>query len=214
MDKVEYQERSRKLRVPQRCPLVGYCQRWAWTVYFYSNTHLPNPPDDIADVLRRAGDLPVDYNEKKVMLEVESPEIARGDDFEWAHNLCPEVPLFDRSHTPAHVPNEAVTDFSWVKEDGMEYVEHKHFSECLEFIRDTERTPKLPRRSLSAKLRFQILKRDNFTCTYCGKSREHDGVVLHVDHKTSLKDGGTDDPGNLVTSCNTCNFGKGAESVP
>ena len=214
MDKANYQARSRKLRVPQRCPLVGYCQRWAWTVYFYSYADLPNPTDDIADVLRRAGDLPVDYDERKVTLAVESPEICHGDDFQYAHNLCPEVPLFDRLHTPAHVPNEAVSDFSWLKGHGMEYVEHKHFSECLEFIKDGVTKSKPTRKSLPPKLRFQILKRDNFTCVYCGKSRENDGVVLHVDHKTSLKDGGTDDPDNLVTSCTACNFGKGADSLP
>ncbi len=213
MNKAEYQDRSRKLRVPQRCPLVGYCQRWAWTVYFYSYTELPNRTNGIADVLRDAGDLPEDYDDKKIMLAVEAPEISRGDDYQCAQNLCPEVPLFDRYHTPGHVPNEAITSFSWLKDSGMEYVEHKHFSECLEFIQNTGAKPKAQRKSLPSKLRFQILKRDNFTCSYCGKSAE-DGAVLHVDHKISVKDGGTDHPGNLLTSCTDCNFGKGADSLP
>jgi 5-methylcytosine-specific restriction endonuclease McrA len=95
----------------------------------------------------------------------------------------------------------------------MEYVEHKHFSECLEFVQHTGIKPKPPRKSIPPKLRFQILKRDNYTCIYCGKSST-DGAELHVDHKTSIKDGGTDDPDNLVTSCTACNFGKGADSIP
>lgn len=212
MNKADYQERSRKLRVPQRCPLVGYCQRWAWTIYFYNYTELPNPTNDIGDVLRKAGDLPDDYEQKKVTLAVEAPEISRGDDFHWAHNLCPEVPLFDRHYTPGHIPDEAIASFSWLKSSGIEYVEHKHFSECLEFIQSTGLKPKPKRKSLPSKLRFKILKRDDFTCTYCGKSAK-DGAELHVDHKTSVKDGGTNEPDNLVTSCTECNFGKGAESL-
>ncbi len=212
MNKAEYQERSRKLRVPQRCPLVGYCQRWAWTVYFYSYTDLPNPTNDIADVLRNTGDLPEDYGAKKVMLAVEPPEMSHGEDYHRAHNFCPEVPLFDSSLTPGKVPQEAIASFSWLKGAGLEFVEHKHFSECLEYIQNTGAKPKPKRKSLSPKLRFQILKRDNFTCTYCGKSAGN-GAVLNVDHKKSVKHGGTDDPENLTTSCTDCNFGKGGDSI-
>ena len=66
------------------------------------------------------------------------------------NNLCPEVPLFDRSHTPGKVPYEAVASFSWLKGNGMEYVEHKHFSECLEFIQSTGGKLK-PKRTASVK---------------------------------------------------------------
>ena len=211
MNKAEYQERSRNLRVPQRCPLVGYCQRWAWTVYFYCYMDPSNPTENIRDVLRKAGDLPDDYDQKKVTLAVESPETSRGDDYHWAHNLCPEVPLFDRQHTPGHIPDQAIASFSWLEGSGMEYVEHKHFAECLEFIQSPGIKPKPKRKSLSSKLRFQILQRDSFRCTYCGKSAK-DGE-LHIDHKTSVKDGGTDELDNLVTSCTDCNFGKGADSL-
>ncbi len=210
MDKSKYQERSRKLRLPQRCPLVGYCQRWAWTIYFYNYMDLPNPTNDIGDVLSKAGDLPPDYDEKKVQLAVEAPTIAKGEDYYWVENLCPEVPLFNSGYVPGIVPSEAVASFSWVKGHGMEYIDHKHFSECLEFIQSNVKKPK--RTGLPPKIRFQVLSRDKFTCVYCGKSREQ-GAVLHVDHKTSVRDGGSDDPDNLVTSCEDCNFGKGARSM-
>ena len=74
MDKQDYQEQSRKLRLPQRCPLVGYCQRWAWTIYFYSYEGLPGNLGNIRVILGEAGDLPADYDEKKVLLAVEPPE--------------------------------------------------------------------------------------------------------------------------------------------
>lgn len=56
------------------------------------------------------------------------------------------------------------------------------------------------------KLRWQILERDKYTCQYCGQGAPD--VKLEVDHKVSLADGGTDDPGNLVVSCWSCNNGK------
>ena len=57
-------------------------------------------------------------------------------------------------------------------------------------------------------LRFEIFKRDNFTCVYCGKKPPE--VILEVDHIIPRKEGGDDDPSNLATSCFSCNRGKGA----
>lgn len=66
--------------------------------------------------------------------------------------------------------------------------------------------------SISKKQRFAILTRDNFTCQYCG-ARAPD-ARLHVDHRTSKRDGGFDDAKNLVTACFDCNMGKGRVSWP
>lgn len=55
-------------------------------------------------------------------------------------------------------------------------------------------------------LRFDIFRRDSFTCRYCGA--QPPDVVLEVDHVVPRVDGGTDDPLNLVTSCGDCNRGK------
>lgn len=56
------------------------------------------------------------------------------------------------------------------------------------------------------KLRWQILERDNFACQYCGKTAPD--VMLEVDHRISLADGGDNSPENLVASCTACNRGK------
>ncbi len=66
------------------------------------------------------------------------------------------------------------------------------------------------REPLSKRTRFEVFKRDGFACVYCG-STPNDGP-LHVDHVQPRDSGGTNDPGNLVTSCATCNLGK--SSVP
>jgi hypothetical protein len=214
MDKKDYAEFSRRLRVPQRCPLVGYCQRWAWTLYFYSYNESSHRTRDIQSTLEEAGDLPSDYAKKKVTLAVEPPECTRGDGYLSVRNLCPEVPLFDRAHTPPIVPVEAISSFSWERVGGLENAETKHFSQCLEFIQHGNVSiGKKQREPISKKLRFQVLHRDNFTCKYCGKSAPRDGTMLHVDHKVSVKDGGESVLENLVTSCSECNFGKSGASV-
>ena len=59
-------------------------------------------------------------------------------------------------------------------------------------------------------LRFLIMKRDGFKCGYCGASPQRDGVVLHIDHLTPIRDGGKTTPSNLLTACNLCNNGKGS----
>lgn len=58
---------------------------------------------------------------------------------------------------------------------------------------------------------LKFLSRDKFICVYCG--RKPPEVELHIDHKVSVRDGGSDDPENLVTACHECNGGKGASSV-
>lgn len=62
--------------------------------------------------------------------------------------------------------------------------------------------------SLSKRVRFEIFKRDSFTCQYCGK-RAPD-VVLHADHIQPRAAGGTDHITNLITACEGCNLGKAA----
>lgn len=52
------------------------------------------------------------------------------------------------------------------------------------------------------RIRRDVLKRDGFTCRYCG------GPARAVDHVTPRSKGGTDDPFNLVAACGSCNSGK------
>lgn len=64
--------------------------------------------------------------------------------------------------------------------------------------------------AVSKRLRFEILRRDNHTCRYCGRSAPE--VPLRVDHIVPVALGGTDGPENLVAACHDCNSGK--SSVP
>ena len=71
------------------------------------------------------------------------------------------------------------------------------------------------RKSISTRTRFEIFKRDQFTCQYCGAKPP--AVILHVDHIIAVANGGANDTGNLTTACQRCNLGKSAvplSSVP
>lgn len=70
----------------------------------------------------------------------------------------------------------------------------------------TSKKPK--RKSISAKVRFDVFKRDGFECQYCGATPP--AVILHVDHITPVAEGGDNSEENLVTACERCNLGKGA----
>lgn len=62
--------------------------------------------------------------------------------------------------------------------------------------------------AVSTRTRFEVFKRDNFTCRYCGKSSPQ--VILEIDHIIATANGGSDDTMNLATSCWDCNRGKAA----
>ncbi len=67
------------------------------------------------------------------------------------------------------------------------------------------------RPSISKTLRFEVFKRDSFTCQYCG--RRAPDIILHCDHVKAVAEGGTTDILNLVTACVDCNLGKGARKL-
>lgn len=65
------------------------------------------------------------------------------------------------------------------------------------------------RETIPLKLRFKILKRDNYTCVKCGQSpAKNNAVELEIDHITPVSKGGTNDIENLQTLCRNCNQGK------
>ena len=57
-------------------------------------------------------------------------------------------------------------------------------------------------------IRDRILRRDHWTCRWCG------APAGHVDHVVPLKLGGTDDDTNLVAACEKCNLSRGARPGP
>lgn len=66
----------------------------------------------------------------------------------------------------------------------------------------------MTRKSISKTIRFEVFKRDQFSCQYCGAKAPE--VVLHLDHIHPVAEGGGNEIMNLLTACASCNGGKGA----
>lgn len=60
-------------------------------------------------------------------------------------------------------------------------------------------------------LRFEVFKRDRFSCGYCGRTPPD--VLLEVDHVVPRSGGGSDELENLLTACWDCNRGKGSKGL-
>jgi len=65
------------------------------------------------------------------------------------------------------------------------------------------------KRSMDLRMRFIVMRRDNFKCRNCGRSPATDSnTILHVDHIKAWAKGGETLPENLQTLCSKCNIGK------
>lgn len=67
------------------------------------------------------------------------------------------------------------------------------------------------RKGLSKTTRFEVFKRDLFTCQYCGQHPP--AIILEVDHVIAVANGGSNDQDNLITACVDCNRGKAAHPL-
>ena len=65
--------------------------------------------------------------------------------------------------------------------------------------------------AISRRLRYEVLRRDSYTCRYCGAKAPD--VKLNVDAVVPEALGGSHkDPANLITACEACNGGKTSSS--
>jgi len=70
----------------------------------------------------------------------------------------------------------------------------------------------VPKRvSIGKKARFEVFKRDSFTCQYCGRTPP--AVVLEIDHIIPICSAGDSCEENLITACFDCNRGKAGNSL-
>jgi hypothetical protein len=88
--------------------------------------------------------------------------------------------------------------------------EKKYSSEkAIEKLNAEPLTRHKTKRSINWRLRFLVMKRDNFKCKKCGRSPATDPkIILHVDHKKAWTNGGETVLENLETLCSKCNIGK------
>ena len=92
------------------------------------------------------------------------------------------------------------------------YINKEENISSEEFIKDLLIEPNTKHktsRTINWRLRFIVMKRDNFKCVKCGRSPSNDPtVVLHIDHIKPWSKGGETVLENLETLCMVCNIGK------
>lgn len=214
MNEQEYFKKSFQKKLPSRCPILDYCTRRAYTLYFLGE-YRGGQNKSVIKILQENDILKQDFNENAVELSGEIPEFLNGKNYKEYSNFCPEVNLFDSVAFKPAIGTASISG-KWEdsKENQFENKNYRHYSECAEFSRYHYQNVPLKKKSVSRKvgvsqkLRFEIFQRDNFTCQYCGKTREEDKVKLELDHIMPISAGGTDDFHNLTTSCRDCNQGK------
>jgi len=81
--------------------------------------------------------------------------------------------------------------------------------EAIKHIKAEPITKHKTSRTINWRLRFLIMRRDNFKCKDCGRSPATDpSIILHVDHIKAWAKGGETTLENLQTLCSKCNIGK------
>lgn len=89
----------------------------------------------------------------------------------------------------------------------------RNYDELLELYKEWENgnkyevTKRQERKIMNDDIRYNVLKRDNFTCQKCGITSKN-GAKLEVDHIIPLSKGGKTVMSNLQTLCDRCNSGK------
>lgn len=109
------------------------------------------------------------------------------------------------------IPKDRIHETDWYAHMyEKSWVIPEHFG-CA--LHDARRRARINReREVSKRMRFSILKRDEYRCQLCGATASS-GAVLEVDHKIPVSDGGTSVRENLWTLCLECNRGKGASAL-
>jgi hypothetical protein len=214
-----YSAESRKQGLPPRCPLAcaELCPR-----YYQSLDALGREGRITKISSARSASLERKWKVFQAVIAEEEPytSIASWPDRQvlGIHHFCPEVSYevygsfaSDMHEYVDEIDREFGEDPRWMSITPQHYTECREYSIHATFAAGKPSKTPGQRKDLNPKLRWQVLARDAFTCVYCGKKPPE--VALTVDHKVSVKDGGSDDLDNLVTACVDCNSGKAGSSL-
>ena len=90
--------------------------------------------------------------------------------------------------------------------DSMQWSQIIRQSDLKEVVsKDKKTILRKSSRQIDQRIAWEVYRRDNFTCRYCGA----DDVPLTVDHVVTWETGGPTIPLNLITSCKKCNNKRG-----
>lgn len=101
---------------------------------------------------------------------------------------------------------------AFVKSINTEDTNEKTFTEAEQILPGDSESGQIKhktQREVNYRLRFLVMKRDNFKCCFCGASPATNPTIeLHIDHIYPWSKGGETTYENLQTLCSKCNLGK------
>ena len=133
------------------------------------------------------------------------------DYIEFENKILKEIIFENKNKISLHVYVDYISSKGrsyWYKDEFYTFKEILNFVKIVKQHKEYMQSTKYQRSILSDSLRYDVLKRDNFTCKICGASFLNDGVKLEVDHIFPISKGGKTEMNNLQTLCERCNRGK------
>jgi len=208
-------QRPAKSKLPYRWVSVSYCPGALWfiemygakdiTRYVYASRHDAEKAKDFIDQLACGGGC-----QRWHTIELATPTERRN---------YPHIKIYHIERKDYHLHGLLIP----VVYDNIDRALSRnvgHMSSYTDsFLSSHDISPSHNIETLSQKwswkrIRFAILKRDNYRCRLCGISaKDGEHIRLEIDHITPKYLGGSNDLSNLWTLCFACNRGKGVEEL-
>jgi hypothetical protein len=206
MDRDEYFEISKQKELPIRCPIVNYCSRRAETIYIFSEyqKYVAKSGDlDCYDTLIRVGVLSKDFRKYQVQVQGEAPSIFRGSDHFAFFDCCPEVNLFESSHSMINDIASTAGSYDKDRKSNQKQISKcQHYSECPEFsyyLFHKKNGNGKKRKSIPLKTKALLQKEINSSCPFCSNDDVGHFQVHHIDENPE-----NNEMENLLMVCPTC----------
>lgn len=105
--------------------------------------------------------------------------------------------------------NEPITQLQLNEEGVLGLLKQLDTLETEIFTRDssgiTKQIVRKSQRQIDNIMQWEVFKRDNYTCRYCGRT----GIPMSVDHIILWEEGGPTTADNLLCTCKSCNRDRG-----
>ncbi len=163
---------------------------------------------NMVQALKKAGEIPSDFEENEIPVQGELPSIIRGTEHYFFSDVCPEVNLFDGI-------NAMISEKACSKGDYDKYYSHqkkrvlksKHFSECAEFNKflfdndkiGNRRKKTKKRKAIPYKTKALLQKEINSNCPFCENKDVGHFQVHHIDENPE-----NNSHDNLIMLCPNC----------
>ncbi|WP_281309751.1 HNH endonuclease signature motif containing protein [Flavobacterium flavigenum] len=214
MNQKEYFKISEQKKLPARCPILQYCTRRAYTIYFFNDLS-GGETKSIVEILQKEDLLISDFTDKSIKIIGEMPSYINGRHYKVYENFCPEINLFDpigfRYSRKTASSSGEWDDLRKVKFKNLDY---KHYSECSEFSKiQFERN--INRRNMADKRKnptyrqkVRLLQESKNKCAFCAFSDAGRIQFHHIDENsanTILE--------NLISVCPNCHSLIGEKAI-